>query len=810
MLFSGRALPTLYAAGLAWPLSLLLCANAVPGTGTAGRTVNQSHQPQSLTGEQVYRQTCAPCHGGRGEGGAGYQRPLIGDKSVGELAAFIHQQMPPDAARKLPIADARKVAEYIHDAFYSPLARARNKPARVELSRLTVRQYRNAISDLIGSFRAGNQPDSRRGLAAKYFNTRRGGPPVRERLDPEIHFDFGTGTPLPEQDDPYQFVMHWEGSVLAPDTGEYEFIVRSDQAVVLWVNDLRLPVIDAQVRSGDDNEHRAALFLLGGRCYPLRLEFYKGVRGVNDLKKLKEKPPQKASIALEWRPPKRAEEVIPQRCLFPVVAPATFVLSTPFPPDDRSLGYERGTSVSKEWDEATTEAALEVAGYVAGHLRELSGVADDAKDRDVRLRDFCRKFVTRALRRPLPDELAHFFVDRQFQNAANLETAVKRVVLLTLQSPRFLYREIADPRPTADATVAAVLHDLGAAPQAPLQSDPYNVASRLSFAMWDSLPDDELLKAASAGRLATREGVMRQAERMAQDRRSWSKMRDFLLQWFKVDNYPDLAKDAKKYPHFDETVAADLRTSFELTLEHVVWSEKSDFRELMLTNEFFLNGRLARVYGELLPVDAPFQLVAMDYGRRCGILTHPYLLASFAYVDNSSPIHRGVLITRNLLGRTLQPPPAAFVPLAADLHPDLTTRQRVALQTSPAACQSCHGLINPLGFSLEKFDAIGALRAMENNKLVDASGSYVPRTGEEVQFAGARDLSRFLADSDESHTAFVQKLFQYMVKQPIRAYGPQALPDLLHTFEQNQFNMRQQMIETAVMAALEPQARGAG
>src|SRR5207248_5196376 len=142
-------------------------------------------------------------------------------------------------------------------------------------------------------------------------------------------------------------------------------------------------------------------------------EFLKGVTGVDNLAKLKAKPPQKASLALEWKPPKRPAEVIPQRCLLPVSQPETFVVTTPFPPDDRSMGYERGTSVSKEWDAATTSAALETADYVAKHLRELSGVPDDAPDRENRAREFCRQFVERALRRPLTPEQEQLFIERQ-------------------------------------------------------------------------------------------------------------------------------------------------------------------------------------------------------------------------------------------------------------------------------------------------------------------------------------------------------------------------------------------------------------
>jgi hypothetical protein len=508
----------------------------------------------------------------------------------------------------------------------------------------------------------------------------------------------------------------------------------------------------------------------------LRLDFSKGVVGVNDLKKLKEKPPATASLQLAWKLPKRAEEVIPGRCLLPKSLPETFALATPFPPDDRSIGYERGSSVSKAWEEATTEAAIEVARYVSGRLSELSGSAEGAEDREAKVRDFCRQFAERAFRRPLGEEQERFFVARQFAEARDLETAVKRVVLLVLKSSRFLFREIGSGAP-----------------------DAYDVASRLSFGLWDSLPDAELLKAAAAGELATRDQVRRQAERMIADPRAWAKQRAFFLQWLKVETHPELAKDPKRFPQFDEAVASDLRSSLELFLESVFESPGSDFRELLLSDRLFVNGRLSRFYGAGLPPDAPFRPVRMNPTERAGVLTHPYLMASFAYLENSSPIHRGVLVARGLLGRTLQPPPEAFTPLPASLHPTLTTRERVALQTKGAACQSCHDMINPLGFPLEKFDAIGRLRQKEKERPINVTGSYKSREGYLATFSGARGLARYLAGSEEAHEAFVEQLFEHLVKQPVQAFGPRTLSDLTQEFEANQFNIRKQMV--AIMAA---------
>src|SRR5579875_2975945 len=762
----------------------------------------QSVCAQGRSGEQIYRQQCASCHGVNGEGSAEYKRPLRGDRSVAQLARFIAKSMPKDSEKKCTGEDAQKVAVYIYETFYSKAAQARNKPPRIELSRLTVRQYRQAAADLIATFSGSNNngklvlPTAQRGLKGEYFKSRRlwrSEDRVFERIDPRVQFDFGVAAPVPpdsktgekktEELEPDQFSIRWSGSVLAPETGEYEFIVRTEHAARLWLNDTKRPLIDAWVKSGNDLEHRASIFLLGGRLYPLRLEFSKAKQGVDDSKDKKKKKPQvKASIVLEWKLPHRTPEVIPQRCLVPLSVPVSFVLTTPFPPDDRSVGYERGTSISRAWEQATTDAAIEVAGYVMSHLAELSGVRDDAANRPAKLRDFCRRFAERAFRRPLSDEQRRLYVDHWFENARDAETAVKRSLLLVLKSPRFLYREIGDDPNTRS----------------------YDIASRLSFALWDSLPDAELLQAAASGRLATREQVLHQAERMVSDLRTHAKLHDFFMQWLKVDPVPDLAKDPKQFPGFDGAAASDLRTSLELFLEDVVWSEASDFRQLFLADYLYLNGRLARLYGVDLPADAAFQKVSPKSGERAGILTHPYLMATFAYTATSSPIHRGVFLARSVLGRALLPPPEAFTPLPPELHPQLTTRERIDLQTKPHACQTCHGMINPLGFTLENFDAIGRFRDKEKDRPIDTTGSYLTRKGAIVKFTGVRDLAAFLAASDEVQEAFVEQLFHYFVKQPIRAYGPDKISALRHFFVDNHCNVRKLMVEIAVESVLQP------
>jgi cytochrome c553 len=738
----------------------------------------------AATGAEIYQAKCANCHGAHGEGTKKTKRRLEGVRTPAQLIDVIHETMPEDDPGCLSQADTAAVAHYIHEAFYSAVARERNRPARIELARLTVRQYRQTLDDLVNSFRWTPDRNGGSGLKGEYFtgNQFRRESRILERTDPVVQFDFGRESPA-DKIDAHEFMLKWEGSLLAPETGDYDLIVHTDHAFRLWVNDQKLPIIDAWVKSGTDTEFKASIFLVEGGMYPVRLEFSKSKHGVKDKDKDKaaKKPAANAFITLAWKRPQGVAETIPARCLSPNNSPEAFACATSLPPDDRSYGWERGTTVSKAWDGATTDAALEAVDYVSSKLWEFANTKEDAKDRDAKLKAFCRTFAERAFRRPLSAAQGQFFIDRQFAAAGNSELAVKRSILLILKSAQFLYRETDE------------------------QPDPYDIASRLSFGLWDSLPDQELLKAAAANRLANHQQLAQQIERMLKDPRAKTKLHTFLLHWLKVDDARDLAKDQTKYPDFNPAVIADLRTSLELFLDDVVWSEGSDFRRLLTSDEIYLNGRLANFYGLDSPPDAGFSLQRLNGDHRAGVLTHPYLMASFAHSKDTSPILRGVYLARGVLGVSLRPPPEAITPLAPDLHPDLNTRERVTLQTSATACLTCHGIINPLGFTLEHFDAVGRFRELDNGKPIDASGSYRTQTGKQVAFDDAPALARFLIASDEAQAAFVEQLVHHLVQQPIRAYGPRALDDLKQRFVEKGFNIRQLVVE--ILATTAPMSR---
>ena len=369
-------------------------------------------------------------------------------------------------------------------------------------------------------------------------------------------------------------------------------------------------------------------------------------------------------------------------------------------------------------------------------------------------------------------------VDAQFETTNTAEDAVRRSVLAVLKSPRFLYREVSG------------------------ENDVFTKASRLSFALVDSLPDRELLRAAEKGPLDNDKGVRDQAWRLVNSYRGQIQLHRFVRVWLNLERLEDIGKDAHVFPDFTPEFAADLRTSLELLLNEAVSSDDGGFRTLLTSDETWVNDRIAAFYNiDQEDDNAEFRKVRFQPDLRAGIVSHPFLLSGLAYRKTSSPIHRGVFLSRGVLGRALKPPPDSVAPLAPNLAPHLTTRERVGQQTSPEMCAGCHRMINSLGFALEEFDAVGRYRKTEKDKRVDVSGHYRLRTGETAEFNGANELAGFLLQSRETHRSFARQLFHHMVQQPILAYGPQSIDELASIFADHQLNMKQLMVEIACRAA---------
>jgi len=734
-------------------------------------------------GGTIYQSRCASCHGDKGQGVPGsYDEPLFGDSSINELSRLISETMPEGEPEQCVGDDARAAAVYMFESFYSESAQMRLVPPRAALARLTAQQYRQSLSDLFAHFMGRGEVKVERGLTANYFDNAgwKNDKKVLTRVDANIDVDYGQASPV-EGIAVEKFAVYWSGAILAPESGTYLLRARGKGSFIVKFLDTETKFFDNHVSSGEMAEHSSTIHLVGGRLYPISVELIKRERKTGNVD---------ISLTLSWKTPKGIEEPIPARNLIPGWAPTAFAPQTPLPPDDRSAGYQRGSTISRQWADATTEGALEFADIAVEKLwpkyaKEAEKKKDGPKGREA-ARQFCYELLDMANRRPADDDLRKRFVDGPLADAPSDEEAIRRVVLLALKSPRFLYPTI----------------DINASPD-------FQRASRLALVLWDSVPDKSLHEAGQKGWLGDEKAIRERARRMIQDPRAKAKLRDGMHEWLDLARWEEISKNQELYPGFDASLVADLRTSLDLFIDDIVWSDTSDFRQLMQSDWSYSSDRIAEYYGESWKptgdrVDGRFSRTASDPAVHAGVITHPLLMSAMAYGDTSSPIFRGVFLVRHILGRYIRPPNDAFTPLSPDLHPDLTTRERVSLQTSPASCQSCHNRINGLGFTLEGFDATGRPRQNERNKPVDASGIYVDRTGAEIKFGGAKELTAYLATSEDVSAAFINRMFLHFVKHPVGAYGENRLDQLKTRFRESGYNIRELVVEMAIIAADPP------
>lgn len=737
---------------------------------------DQATEAMRVRGAAIYEKQCVECHGAKGEGVPGKSDDgLYGDRTLASLAGRIERTMPEDREDECVGEDAQAVAAYIYEAFYSPAAQAALTPVKREESRLTVNQFRVSVADVIGFFQPGADrvDPEERGLRAGYFGTsgfsgskEKDQKDKFDRRDAALDFDFGGGSPDDALMGSEQFSIRWTGAVIAEESGNYEFTVKTQNGARLWVNDDKNALIDAWVSSGPEvREEKATIFLLAGRAYPLRLEYFK----------FKEKA---ASIQLDWKPPHGVAEVIPARNLSPAKQRPVFSVAVPFPPDDRSSGYERGTSVSRAWYDAVTAGAVAAAAYVSDHAAELAGARAENPERITRLKDFSRNLVTSAWRRPVAAEELAALVDPPFSAAPTPEVAVKRVVLAALMSPRFLFPDAFEPE---------VL-------------DGYSVASRLALYLWDSVPDEKLNRLAREGKLTARSEIDAQTRRMTDDPRAHAKLRGFFQQWLGLKEPDAIVKDPGAFPDINAAVLCDLKTSLKLFIDDVVWAPDSDYRRLLNADYLLLNHRLSALYGGDV-AGGDFQPVRFPDSGRVGLMTHPYLLTSLSYLKATSPIHRGVFLTRSIVGRLLKPPPDAVEFHDADFDPTFTMREKVTELTKPVHCMGCHATINPLGFTLENYDAIGRWRTQDNGKPVNSSSDFPDDAGQPVILKNAADVANFAIGSGSAQRTFVGQLFQHTVKQPAAAFGPATMDRLVKKFTDAEYNVRELLVRTAVVAA---------
>ena len=344
------------------------------------------------------------------------------------------------------------------------------------------------------------------------------------------------------------------------------------------------------------------------------------------------------------------------------------------------------------------------------------------------------QLIRRAYRRPIqPEDLVQ---PMKFYAAAratgNFESGIEAALSAVLVNPNFLLRIEHDPSPIAADTVYRI-------------SD-IELASRLSFFLWSSLPDDELLELAERGTLHQPNVLEEQTRRMLADARSSNLIDNFAAQWLYLRNLDSITPDLRQFPDFDDNLRQSFRQETEMFVDSIVREDRS-VTDLLDADYTFLNERLAKHYDIPHIYGSRFRRVQLDAAtHRGGLLRHGSILTVTSYATRTSPVIRGHWILKNIIGAPPAPPPPD-VPALKDntVSASLPIKERLAEHRAQAACASCHNLMDPIGFAMENFDAVGRWRETDLGQPIDASGQMLGG----VEFAGVTELERALVKRPE-------------------------------------------------------------
>ncbi len=369
----------------------------------------------------------------------------------------------------------------------------------------------------------------------------------------------------------------------------------------------------------------------------------------------------------------------------------------------------------------------------------------------------------RAYRRPVTDAdlKAPLKFYRETRQESGFEAGIESALSSVLVSPEFLFRVENDPPNTAPNT-AYRISDL-------------ELASRLSFFLWSSIPDDELLNSATTGKLRTPAGLEQQVRRMLADARSRSLVNNFAEQWLYLRNLSSTTPDMRLFPDFDDNLRQAFRQETELFFDNII-REDRPVPELLSANYTYVNERLAKHYG--IPNVYGSRFRRIEYEGRGGLLRQGSILIVTSYATRTSPVIRGKWVLENILGVPPPPPPPAVPPLKDNggSTKALSVRERLALHRANMPCAGCHRLMDPVGFSLENYDAVGRWRTIEEAKPIDSTGGLPDGS----TFQGVDGLQKALASHPELFVStFTEKLLTYALGRGVEYYDAPAVRQIV-------------------------------
>jgi hypothetical protein len=383
-----------------------------------------------------------------------------------------------------------------------------------------------------------------------------------------------------------------------------------------------------------------------------------------------------------------------------------------------------------------------------------------AKEESSCARQITENFARRAFRRPVTgDEVSRLmqFYEAGRQNGGSFDAGVEQVVAAVLASPKFLYRSISGAPATGRANGELALTDL-------------ELASRLSYFLWNTGPDEELLTLATAGGLSKPGAMEKQVKRMLVDPKASSLVTSFAMKWLNLDGLESVKPDPMLFPGFTDQLRRDFSTEAEAFLSSILLDDRS-LVDLLTADYTFLNERVARHYGISGVAGTQFRRVTLTDKERFGLLGKAAVLMRTSYGDRTSPVLRGAWVLDKLLGTPPTPPPPDTATDLSQKAGELpkTVRARLEQHRSKATCRQCHGVIDPSGLPLENFDAIGVWRTVDQqaNSPIDAS-TVLPNG---IPINGVVELRAQLASHPATFVkALTEKLMMYALNRQLEYF----------------------------------------
>jgi hypothetical protein len=454
-----------------------------------------------------------------------------------------------------------------------------------------------------------------------------------------------------------------------------------------------------------------------------------------------------------------------------------------FPPDQKIGDFSNtaeALTVPPLLAESYESAAEQLAGTAVKNLATLLP-CDPTTGQDACAQTFIQTFGKRAYRRPLTsDEQAGLFALYQSNvSGADFTNGVQSIVEAVLQSAPFLYRVEFGQLDKAQGTIV------------PLTS--YEMASRLSYLLWDSMPDATLFTAADADQLMTADQISAQARRMLADPKSHPAVEQFYNEWLTLDQLAGLAKDPNTYPEYTPTLQTAMQQETLAFVDWVMWQSDARLPTLLTSSVSFVNQELAQVYGVQGITGTALQQTTLDPTQRAGLLTELSLMALLGKPDRSSPVLRGKFVREHLLCQPIAPPPQNIVITPPPVTPGVSTREAFAMHDKVEPCKSCHILMDPIGFGFENYDGVGKWRTVDQGQPVDSSGSL---TGSDVDgnFMGAVDLAHKLGQSQEVADCMATEWFRYALGRGDTPDDACSMQALKAAFTAKNFDIRELLV----------------